>query len=190
MYIFHKLVFFLAVLLTPIGVFAQGGGKISGTVIYGGDNSVMHNVSVKIVELKRTAVTDNLGNYSFTNIPVGRYTVLAHQEGFGDSTQKVDVAASGNAIANFQLQIAGVKEQVTISATGSEQSTFEAIESVSTVDSSQITARAAVGLGEVLNDESVHPAKYWIVGEFPRCHRFDVSRGLVAIPDANNLNLL
>ena len=143
-------VFFFS-LLFCFSAFAQTGGKIAGKVSYG--DAVLHQVSVRIIELKRSTVTDNGGQYQFMGIPAGQYTVLAHQEGFGDVTKKVTLAAGAAATADFELTLAGVKENVTVTASGTEQSTFQAIESVSTVDSSQITSRAAVGIGEVLNDE-------------------------------------
>jgi iron complex outermembrane receptor protein len=140
-------------LFLSIYSFSQSNGSISGTVYFAGDNSVMHNVTVQIRELKLTVVTDDLGKYQFKNVPPGKYTLVTHQEGFGDATQKVDVADGAAATVDFQLNLGGLKEQVTISATGSEQLLSESIASVNTVDSSQIISRAAVGLGDVLNDE-------------------------------------
>jgi iron complex outermembrane recepter protein len=136
-----------------VSAFSQSPGSISGTVFFSGDNSVIHNASVRINELKLTSITDDYGKYEFKNVPPGRYTIVAHQEGFGDSTQKVEVAAGSTATVDFQLTISGVKEQVTVSASGSEQTLFEAIATVNTVDSSQIASRASVGLGDVLDDE-------------------------------------
>jgi iron complex outermembrane receptor protein len=148
----------ILVALTLVFAFAafgqQTGGSITGTVSFGGDKSVLHNASVQIVELKKTVVTDDAGTYQFTNIPAGKYTLRAHLEGFGDQTQSVTVTAGAPVTADFVLNIAGVKEQVTVTATGSEVSAFESIASVDSVDSSQITARAAVGLGDVLQDEA------------------------------------
>lgn len=148
----------ILVALTVIFAFAafgqQTGGSITGTVSFGGDKSVLHNASVQIVELRKTVVTDDSGNYQFTNIPPGKYTLRTHLEGFGDETQNVTVTAGAPTTADFVLNIAGVKEQVTVTATGSEVSAFESIASVDSVDSSQITARAAVGLGDVLQDEA------------------------------------
>jgi iron complex outermembrane recepter protein len=141
------------ILIFCFAALAQTGGKISGTVYFGDDNTVLHQASVQIVELKKTTTTDDAGIYTFVNIPPGRYTILAHQEGFGDSTKKVELAANGTATADFKLALAGVKESVTVSATGTEQTTFEAIATVSSVDSSQITSRAAVGIGDVLDDQ-------------------------------------
>ena len=141
------------ILAFSLAVFAQTG-KISGTVTLGSDGSVMHEVSVEITELKRIAITDHQGQYEFIDIPAGRYTVHAHQEGFNEASQKVEVTADGTAVADFALSISGLKEQVTVTASGTEQSTFEAIASVATLDSSQITTRAAVGLGDVLDNQA------------------------------------
>ena len=128
-------------------------GKVTGTVHLGSEDTVLHEVSIQIVELKRTTTTDKSGNFVFDNIPPGRYTIAAHQEGFGDSTKKVDVTAGATATTDFQLAIAGLKEQVTVTGSGVEMSTFESIATVNTMDSTQITSRAAVGLGDVLDNQ-------------------------------------
>ena len=140
-------------LLFSTTIFAQTNGRITGTVWLGAEDTVLHQVSIRIVELRRTAVTDENGKFEFANIPPGRYTITAHQEGFADASQKIDVAGIA-LMVDFRLVIAGLKESVTVTASGSEQSTFEAIENVSTVNSSQITERAAVGLGEVLDTQA------------------------------------
>lgn len=121
-------------------VFGQAG-KISGTVTLSDDGSVMHQVSIQIAELKRTVFTDKNGYYEFSNVPPGKYTIHAHQEGFNDASQKVEILAGGSETVDIKLSIAGLKEQVTVTASGTEESTFQAIASVSTLDSSQITAR-------------------------------------------------
>ncbi len=144
---------FIIILCGSVVAFAQTG-KISGKVTYGSDSTAVHGASVQIVQLKKTAVTDEAGNYEFTDIPVGRYTVLAHQEGFADIAKTVVLVNGATAAIDFQIQITSVKEQVTITASGAEQSTFDAIASVNSVDSNKIIERAAVGLGEVLDNES------------------------------------
>jgi iron complex outermembrane receptor protein len=144
----------LILLVTSLTTLGQTGGKISGTVRLVGEDTVLHQASVQIVELKRTTATDDNGYFEFTGVPPGRYTIVVHQEGFADSSKKVDIGAGSKVTADFQLQLLGIKENVTVTASGTEQSTFEAIESVSTVISTQITERAAVGLGDVLNNEA------------------------------------
>ena len=136
-----------------IASFSQSTGRITGTVTVSGQDAVLHQVSVKIVELNRTAVTGNDGTYSFAGVPAGTYTVVAHQEGFSDLSKKVDVAA-GEATVDFQMQVAGLTEEVTVSGSGTEVSAFESLASVDTMNSVEITQRAAVGLGDVLQNES------------------------------------
>jgi iron complex outermembrane receptor protein len=132
---------------------AQTGGKILGTVRLGSENTVLHEVSVRIAELKLTTITDTNGHFEFSNVPPGRYTIVAHQEGFGDTAKNVTLVAGAAANVDFRLQLTGLKEQVTVTAAGVEQTAFESIASVSSVNSNQITERAAVGIGEVLNGE-------------------------------------
>lgn len=129
-------------------------GKITGKITFGDDNAVLHEVSIQLSPLKRTTVTNDEGVYEFANVPAGRYTVIAHQEGFGDSSQVVSVEAGKTVTADLKMELSGIKEQVTVTASGTEESTFESIATVSTLGSNEITTRAAVGLGEVLDSEA------------------------------------
>jgi iron complex outermembrane receptor protein len=135
-----------------VAIFAQTNGKISGKVFFGDNKTPLHGATVEIVQLKRTAITEDDGSYEFTNVPGGRYTVVAHQEGFGDATKTVDVAA-GAATLDFPMQITGIKETVTVTATGTEQSTFEAIQTVTTIDTNQIIERPGTGLGDAVDNQ-------------------------------------
>jgi hypothetical protein len=47
------------------------------------------------------ATTDDNGNYTINNVPLGNYTVTAWQEDYGTQTQKVTVAAGAAGTANF-----------------------------------------------------------------------------------------
>lgn len=140
--------------MASVPVIAQTSGKVTGTVTYGDDKAVMHDVTVQIIELKKTASTDALGVFRFNDVPAGTYRLTAHMEGFSDLTKTVTVPEGGVVTADIEMKLAGVNAQVTVTASGTGQSTFEAIESVSSVDSTQITSRAAVGLGDVLENES------------------------------------
>jgi iron complex outermembrane receptor protein len=145
----------LVLLIIPtaaVTVFAQGG-SIRGTVTYSGDGSAIHGASIQIVELRRSVVTDDAGRYEFTGVPSGSFTVQAHQEGFGNVTKKVVVSAAA-VTADFELTIAGLTEQVTVTSSGAEQSTFESIASVNTLNTTEILTRASTGLGDVLDNEA------------------------------------
>lgn len=142
-------------LLATLSVAAQSaGGTLQGTVTYATNGNPLHNVVVTITQLRRTAETDEQGKYTFDNLPAGSYSVLAHLEGFPDVAQKVTVNAGSTAALDFTLQLTGVREQVTVTASGSEQATFDAVESVSTIASTQILEQASANLGDVLEKQT------------------------------------
>lgn len=130
------------------------GGKITGRVTFGGDNSELHGTTLHIVQLKRTVSAGDDGNYEFTDVPPGRYSILAHLEGFADSLKTVTVLAGQSITIDFQLQITSLKAEVTVTASGTEQSTFDSFQSVNSVSSTQITTRAATSIGDVLDGET------------------------------------
>src|SRR5689334_268473 len=68
-------------------------GTLRGKVTLADGGTPLANVIVNIVQLKRSANTDETGAYELTNIPPGTYTVLVHMEGFPDQTQQVTVGA-------------------------------------------------------------------------------------------------
>src|SRR5687767_5629714 len=108
---FRNLIILTVVLIIfSITAFAQTG-KISGKVTYSDDNTALHDASVQIIQLRQTTVTDTEGNYTFENVPPGRYTVLVHIEGFADTSKVVDVAAGGAYAVDFRMQIASLKEE-------------------------------------------------------------------------------
>jgi iron complex outermembrane receptor protein len=135
---------------TPALAQTSGTGVVSGTVIYASNGTPLHNVTVTLLPIKLAAETDENGKYAINNVPAGAYTLLAHFEGFPDVTQKVTVTAGGAATLDVEMQISGVREQVTVTATGNEQSTFDAVESVTTIASTQILEQSTTSLGEVL----------------------------------------
>jgi Carboxypeptidase regulatory-like domain len=51
-----------------------------------------------------TAVTDDNGNYTITNVPPGNYTVTAWQEVYGTQNQKVTVGAGKPTTADFTFK--------------------------------------------------------------------------------------
>ncbi|HXF42737.1 MAG TPA: TonB-dependent receptor [Pyrinomonadaceae bacterium] len=132
---------------------SSANGRITGTVTYIGDGSLIHGASVRVSKLNRVVTTNEEGKFTIENLPPGSYTLIVHQEGFADITRVVEVGSGQTVVSDFALSLAGVKEQVTVTASGVEQSLFEAIASVSAVDSTEISQKMSVGLGEVINGE-------------------------------------
>lgn len=144
----------LLLALAPARGFAQAaGGTVRGTISLAEGGTALHNVIVTLVQLRRSVETDEQGAYEFQNVPPGTYTILAHMEGFPDATRQTTVAAGGVTTLDFQMRLTGLREEVTVTATGTEQSTFESFQSVTTLDPLKIAEESHTALGEVLDKE-------------------------------------
>lgn len=141
----------LMLLLAP-AVLSQSAGTISGTVTLGDTNKPIHNVLVTILQLKRTVGTDDDGKYQFTDVPPGHYDILAHLDRVPDTVQSVDLTGA-SATLDFQIQLSAVREQVTVTATGNEQSLSNSIQSVEVIGSVDLAKKSPVSLGESLDGE-------------------------------------
>ncbi|HEX7175860.1 MAG TPA: TonB-dependent receptor [Pyrinomonadaceae bacterium] len=131
----------------------QTNGAIKGTVTLAEGGTALHNAIVTVVQLRRSVQTDENGAYEFTPVPPGAYTVLAHMEGFPDATETVTVAAGAPATLDIKLSLSGLREEITVTATGTEQSTFESLQSVTTLDTIRLTEESHPSIGEVLDKE-------------------------------------
>lgn len=129
------------------------GGTIRGTVILRETGETLHNASVHIVKLRRTTNTDDNGVFEFTNVPPGTYDVLVHLDRFPDIVLKIDVTSGGVAEAAFEMGLTKISEEVTVTATGQEQSTFDSFQAVDTLSSVELAQKAAPSLGEVLDNQ-------------------------------------
>lgn len=119
--------------------------------------NLLHNATVQIVQLKRTVQTADDGSYKFEGVPRTIYDFGSFRRILGFSPTIVLVAGA-NSTVDFSLQLTGVTEQVTVTASGTEQSTFDSFQSVNSVPGTSITQRASTSLGEVLwTEKQVFP---------------------------------
>ena len=132
---------------------AQSNGTLRGTVTIGDTEKPVHNVRVTIIQLRRSVETDEKGAYEFQNVLPGRYDVTAHLDLAPDVVKTVQVTPGGATTADFQIELSAVREQVTITATGSEETTFNSIQSVTVVGSQELAKKNPVSLGEALDFE-------------------------------------
>jgi len=132
---------------------AQNAGSIQGKVSLAENDALLHNVIITVIQLKRSVSTDESGAYQINQVPTGAYTVLAHMEGFPDATQTVTVTPGSPTTADFQLRFSALREQITITATGSEQTVFESFQSVTTLDNLRLAEESHPSIGEVLDKE-------------------------------------
>src|SRR5687767_6996165 len=91
---------------------AAGTATLRGNVTLGESGRPVHNALITILQLKRTVGTDKDGQYEFRDLPPGRYDVVAHLDRVPDVVRTADLT-TGEATVNFQIQLTGVREEVT-----------------------------------------------------------------------------
>ncbi len=176
-----NIVFIIILSLFSITVFAQSNGKISGKITFGENNLALHDAVIRIVQLGRSVKTDDDGKYEFTDVPPGRYTIVVHQDGFNDATKTIVLVTNANAGIDFKLSLTSLREQVTITASGKEETVFDSFQSVSSVGSTRIIEKSATAIGEVLeNEPGVAKRSFGAGSSRPVIRGFDGDRVLIA----------
>lgn len=135
-----------------IGVQAQTTGTLRGKVALTNGDPV-HNVKVTIIQLKLSTETAEDGTYEFKNVPMGKYDISAHLERTPDILAKAEIANGQTVTADFEIRLEAVREQITVTATGSEETTFNSIQSVTIIGSLDLAKKNPISLGEALDHE-------------------------------------
>lgn len=140
------------VLVVLVGLIASGQtifGRISGTVTDAA-GAVVPNAAVTVTNsatnLVRTAVTDDGGSYTVTNLPVGTYSVSVERAGFKRATQ-LDNALTADArlTVNVALEAGAVSETVEVSTAAGETVNTTSGEVARVVDRRQVQNLALNG---------------------------------------------
>src|SRR5688572_14254589 len=122
--------------------FTQTTGGIRGTVSAGSGGYRLHGATVLLVPLGRSLRTDDNGQFEFRNLPPGTYDIIVHAPALADQRKSVQVTSGTTANVDFLLSVAPVREQVTVTASGRQESTIEAIPSSTSLDSIQLVQSA------------------------------------------------
>lgn len=150
---FRSIVIFSLALLLSSAASGQTSSTLKGTVTLGESGKPIHNVLVTILQLKRTIGTDEQGNYEFQNLPPGKYDVVAHLDRVPDIVRSTEIGAGVTTTLDFRVELGGLQEEVTVTATGSEQAVSSSIQSVEVIGSIDLAKRSTVSLGESLDGE-------------------------------------
>ena len=161
------------------GADAQGS-DIRGKVTFRNNGKPIHSAEVDISPLGRSTTTDSGGNYSFSDVPPGVYEVAAHLHTMTGDSLKIEVVDGEDAVANLQLTIFTSRTEITVTASGREISIFDAFQSVSAVDSLELSQQSSFGLGDVVDKEpGVHKRSFGPGSARPVIRGFDGDRVLV-----------
>ncbi|MYD87108.1 MAG: TonB-dependent receptor, partial [Acidobacteria bacterium] len=133
---------------------AQEAGAVRGTVTLEENGEPVHGAVILVVGSGAFALTDEQGMFEIDNIPAGSYEVLAQREHLTAGRQSVIVDPGETAMVDFMLGLSPVHEDVTVTASvGGTETTFEAFNAVTTMDSFDITRESAGSLGDALRNE-------------------------------------
>src|SRR5689334_11412704 len=98
---------------------AQSTGAVRGTIVDAqggatpGVTVVIRNTATGV---ERTVVSDASGLYEAASLPPGQYRVEAQLQGFQTQAREVEVAVAQTVVLDIKLGVAGVAEQVNVTA--------------------------------------------------------------------------
>lgn len=128
-----------------------GNGSIRGKITLAANGSPVHGATITVSRTGRTSISNDDGTYEVLGLAPGSYQVVVHLQSLTDQSKSVTIPQDGgNATADFALQLAAVKETLTVTANGNEQTTFESFQTVTSLDGVDLALNAKPSLGEVL----------------------------------------
>ncbi len=130
---------------------AQSQGSIEGQVTLAETGAPLRGVSVLILRLGRTLITDAEGRYRFDRLPEGFYQVVAHLDStLTEEAKGVAVTARRPTTLNFTLAIAVQEYEITVTAGGKKETAFESFQTVDSYTSFDLAESTAPAIGDVL----------------------------------------
>ena len=131
-----------------------GGGSIRGKVVSSADQHAIPDAHVIVVGTKRTATTNQSGEYVVSDVPAGTYQVRARLIGFSERSDTVTVTAGASATADFSLEAKALLLDVkAVTALGIERSQRETPYAMSGVDSARVTKASPMTVQSALYGE-------------------------------------
>lgn len=147
---------FLLLLLTLPGLpqTPAPAGAVRGTVTLAEGGAPLHGATVLLIPGGRIAKSDEQGAFLFRNLPPGRYSAVAHMHALTGEKQTVEVPPGGEAAVNFALKLSALRESITVTAGGKQETVAESFMSVASLDGYQLTAKSgSPSLGDLLENE-------------------------------------
>lgn len=179
----YKLLFLLLSIFVPThAAFSQTVATkesvLRGVITLESSGAAARNASVTIAQLKRATQTDENGRYEFRQVPSGKYDVIVHLDRVPDTVKTIELA--GDSTLDFQLSLAAISEQVTVTASGFEEAISSAYQSVISVGALELAEKNPISLGEALDNQAgVAKRSFGPASSRPVIRGFDGDRVLV-----------
>ena len=132
---------------------ARPVGRITGKVLLVRTGSPIHNAEVLLVQLNQVAETAPDGTYTFLDVPPGVYDLVAYIGPLNSLTELVQVRPGETTRVDLKLKLSAIKEEVTVTAKGTQETAFEAIQSVNSLDSFDLAQKMSSSIGELLDGQ-------------------------------------
>jgi iron complex outermembrane receptor protein len=132
-----------------------GTGVVRGTVTLSENGSPMRHATVMLTPLGKITETNDNGEYEFRGVPAGEYGVISHMHALVDEKKVAKVIDGGTVVVDFKLQLSPLRDSVTVTASGKEETVMEAFQSVTSLEGYQLAAKSSsTSLGDLLENET------------------------------------
>ena len=160
---------------------AQETGAVGGRVTLEEGGGPVHGAVIVVVGAGAVGLTDGDGVFEIDGIPAGTYEVLAQREHLTAGRQAVTVAPGDTAMVDFTLGLSAVHEELTVTASaGGAETSLEAFNAVTTLDSFDVVAVGANTIGEALrNEPGIASRSFGPGSDRPIIRGFDGDRVLI-----------
>jgi outer membrane receptor protein involved in Fe transport len=150
----HQFIVLVGAVLCFVFVNVVGAQSLSGTVLDpqgGGVPSAHVKLYVRENGLQLNASSDSQGKYRFQRLTQGEYVIEAEAAGFARmAAQSIQLEAGRALVLDIPLKLAGVAQEIVVTAAGSAQAGEETSKAISTVSSQEIQARDEFSIAEAL----------------------------------------
>src|SRR5262249_32843109 len=101
---------------------------------------------------KWSGTSDSRGSYEFAGLIAGQYLLEVRMPGFRTQVTTVSLRDSDDREFDVVLRVAGIDDEVVITASGTTQSAEEASKSITIVDDKDLEHRDAISLTDALGN--------------------------------------
>jgi len=147
--------FFLAVfvcLFVVPNASAQTGVALSGRLLNSLSGSPIGGAAVQIDELRRQAVADADGRFTFENVPPGVYHLSVRASGYSSRRTEVTVGTTAPAPADLTVDPELHFEELT-TVTGDARSQFEVFQPTAVLAGQELTKQLEMSIGDTLQSQ-------------------------------------
>jgi iron complex outermembrane receptor protein len=147
-----RTLFFVVFLASGASLFAQDTGVLTGRLVHSLSGAPVAGAPVLIEELRREAVSDAEGRFTFDAVPPGSYHVSVRFPGLSSRRTEVTVAASGSQAVDVLVDPDPHFQEV-VSVSADARSQFDAFQPTSVLAGQELSKQIQMSLGATLEEQ-------------------------------------